>query len=263
MAFRGEDLVLVIHSRNQTRTTRLMDTPHDHPLAKHLPDLLAFATGIGWAWWQGWNTHELVWSLWLSSLVVGYVSIVSGAAATARGSHAAMRDGTLPDTSASARAWLARLAMPLALFYGAFLLAFFTVHFGGFHWGHSVFLNMFFPIDGGDPLTRSPMPRPHEYLEVVKQVWWFVPLALVAERHSLFAPSAPTGEDATTGVQPLSPDARMAAPYGNVVRLHLLIFFFAFASFLGIKGAWLYLVVYAAYFFPWQLPRLRRKPVAE
>ncbi|KAF1686320.1 hypothetical protein B1992_08845 [Pseudoxanthomonas broegbernensis] len=239
-----------------------MDAPRGHSRARCLPDLLAFAAGIGWAWWNGWDTRTLVWSLWLSSLAVGYVSIVAGILATAGATRQSLRGGLAGGAHAvppSARAPLARLATPLALLYGLFLLAFFSLHFGGFHWGHSVFLNMFFPIDGGDPLTRSPMPRLDEYLAVLRQGGGFVPLALVAERGRLLAPSPATGRDAG----PVAPDARMAAPYRNVIRLHLLIFFFACAVFAGIGGMWAYLAVYAVYFFPWRWPRLRRTPVAE
>jgi len=39
------------------------------------------------------------------------------------------------------------------------------------------------------------------------------------------------------------------------VRLHLLIFFFAFASIAKVGGFAVYAVVYAVYFFPWRLVR--------
>ena len=40
------------------------------------PDVLAFALGLGVARFAGWTTTDLVWSLWLSSLIVGYSMIV-------------------------------------------------------------------------------------------------------------------------------------------------------------------------------------------
>ncbi len=208
-----------------------------------LLDAVGIALGIAWAWWTNWNTGALVWGLWLSSLVVGFLSLLIGIAATGRNTRTLLRNG-MPDTSPGAAAALARWATPIAVFYGVFLVAFFCIHFGGFHWGHSVFLNMYFPIDGSDPLTRSPMPRKDEYLQVLREGWGIVVLALIAERHSLFTPA--------TVEEGHPQDNRMAAPYHNVVRLHLLIFFFAFAQFFGLKGMWLYLVVYAALFYPWQ-----------
>src|SRR5262249_34710475 len=42
-----------------------------------LPDLLAFCLGLGLAYFLGWETRDLVWSLWLGSLVLGYLTILS------------------------------------------------------------------------------------------------------------------------------------------------------------------------------------------
>ena len=50
------------------------------------------------------------------------------------------------------------------------------------------------------------------------------------------------------------------APYKNVIRMHLLIFFFAFAHFAKLESFWVYAAVYAVYFFPWRL--LKKAPVA-
>jgi hypothetical protein len=36
------------------------------------PDALAFLAVLGLAWHFRWETVDLVWSLWLSSLLVGY-----------------------------------------------------------------------------------------------------------------------------------------------------------------------------------------------
>ena len=42
-----------------------------------LPDLLAFALGLGLAYVFRWQTADLVWSLWLGSLVIGYLTILA------------------------------------------------------------------------------------------------------------------------------------------------------------------------------------------
>ena len=52
-------------------------------------------------------------------------------------------------------------------------------------------------------------------------------------------------------------NSSMMAPYKNVIRMHLLIFFFAAAHFARLDNFLVYAVVYAAYFFPWRL--LKRK----
>ena len=43
----------------------------------------------------------------------------------------------------------------------------------------------------------------------------------------------------------------MAGPYKNVIRMHLLIFFFAFCHFMKVESFLVYAVVYSVYFFPW------------
>ncbi len=45
----------------------------------------------------------------------------------------------------------------------------------------------------------------------------------------------------------------IGAPYRNVIRMHLLIFFFAFVHSVGLESFAVYAVVYAVYFFPWRL----------
>jgi hypothetical protein len=87
------------------------------------PDALAFVLGLVIAGLAKWDTGDLIWSLWLSSLVVGYAMIV---------------------WAIFSRAW-GRVGEMLG---GVFLLAFFTVHFGMFHFVHSMFLHQFFPLEG-------------------------------------------------------------------------------------------------------------------
>ena len=135
-----------------------------------------------------------------------------------------------------------------------FGLAFFTMHFGGFHFVHSVFLGFFFPLSG--ELPRG-FPGFATYAEVAGRYWWFVPVAALAERAAFRRQPAA----ADTAVRPDAIARRkgrgdsMMAPYKNVIRMHLLIFFFAFAHFAKLENFAIYAVVYAAYFFPWRLLR--------
>jgi hypothetical protein len=198
------------------------------------PDALAFAAGLAVAWFAGWSTTDLVWSLWLASLVVGYAMIV----------------------------WMifSRAAGSVALWIGGlFLLAFFTVHFGMFHFAHSVFLRGFFPVgdDRGAGLVDAGL-----YAEVVRRYWLFVPVAALAERaHFRLAPPAADPREAFRAFTDKKGGAMMA-PYKNVIRLHLLIFFFAFAHFLRLDSFVVYAVVYAVHFFPWRLLREEKGAVA-
>lgn len=220
------------------------------------PDALAFVVGLGVAWWQGWKTTDLVWSLWLASFCVGYAVIVWSVSAP-------LREAT--GNLARDRSDVASEGAKLAIFgiFGVgtlFVLAFFTVHFGGFHYVHSVFLNSFFPVEVNGRPARG-FPTLAVYAEVVRQYWFFVPVALVAERVAFRAP--PPNAPPDTAVTPEAIARRkasalnspMTGAYRNVIRMHLLIFFFAFAHFAKLENFAVYAVVYAVYFFPWRLVR--------
>ncbi len=211
-----------------------MEAPKTSRAWQAWPDFAAFAAGIVFAAYYGWDTGRLVWGLWLASLVIGYTMIV-----------AAITRVILPDAP------FGRSFSLGGLFLGLFLLAFFTFHFGGFHYGHSVFLNLFFPIDGSPANFRgSPFPTAADYFAVVKENWWFVLLAFVAQR-SVFFPAPAAASPDHLNLKTKTPGKfDIFAPYKNVVRLHLLIFFFAFAQILKLPGVLIYLVVYTVYFLP-------------
>jgi hypothetical protein len=187
------------------------------------------------AWALDWKARNLVWSLWLSSLLVGYSIIVwriFGAAVT---DFIRPADPALP---AGARAALAGVR----IFGGCFLLAFFTVHFGFFHYVHSVFLNSFFPIQG--PGIARGLPSRALYLQVLRDYWPFLFVTALAERDAFRTRPAPTAQA-----------GGFAVAYSNVLRMHMLIFFFAIAHFAKFENIVVYAIVYAVCFFPWRLVR--------
>ena len=221
------------------------------------PDALAFAGGLALAWFNHWQTRDLVWSLWLSSLAVGYAMIVwsifgpailigRGAWRERKRLHEEPKGGMV-------------LGGSVLLIGGLFMLAFFTVHFGMFHFVHSVFLNLFFPMLPGKNLG----PSAALYAQVVREYWPFVLVAAVAERQAFRLPAPAAAAPPDTSVKAADVNRRLAqgregfggmmAPYKNVIRLHLLIFFFAFAHFAQLENFAVYAVVYAVYFFPWRL----------
>ena len=226
------------------------------------PDALAFAVVLGLAWFRHWETTDLVWSLWLSSLVVGYATIVWSIFGT--GIFIAVKAWSSREMLSSQPLGPMAAGAAVLLFGGLFMLAFFTVHFGGFHYVHSVFLSLFFPV--GTVAPKS-FPGWGLYWEVLQRYWWFLPAAAMAERHSFrLAPPAPAYSDTSVTAAAIAARKarnagfvaggdRMFAPYKNVMRMHLLIFFFAFAHFANLENFLVYAVVYAAYFFPWRLVR--------
>jgi hypothetical protein len=209
------------------------------------PDALAGAAALALAWCLHWQVRDLVWSLWLSSLLVGYAMIVWRIFG--------------PLVIMSRKTDAGRVA---ALYWigGLFLLAFFTFHFGMFHFVHSVFLNLFFPVFAGG---GRGFPSAALYLEVLRSYWPFVFVAALAERAAFQRPAALlVGPGAASaGKGKAAPDGMME-PYKNVVRMHCLIFFFAFAHFARLESFFVYAVVYAVYFFPWRLLRRHQAETA-
>jgi hypothetical protein len=221
-------------------------------------DVGAFAGGLALAWWQQWQARDLIWSLWLSSLVVGYSSILWSvgrlAAASvssllpARGRTAANGATTDGPTGGAAAG---------VIVFAVFLLGFFTFHFGMFHFVHSVFLNTFFPVDG-----TPGFPSLHAYATVVRRYWSFLPAAFVAER-AIFVrqPSMPRVAASRSNAAQSAMDANnisILAPYRQVIQMQLTIFLLIGAAALHFDNFRMVAMIYAVYFFPWSL--LRRRP---
>ena len=216
------------------------------------PDALAFALGLAVARWAGWSSGDLVWSLWLSSLVVGYSTIVWMIAR--------------PAVELGAGAWrecATRSTDPRAIFVlwalifvgAAFFLAFFTVHFLFFHYVHSQIMISFFPIETGH--GRSTDANMATYAEIARRYWVFLPSAFMAHRAAFLRRPLSLGSQGPMAsmMRQTKGGALFSEPYRNVIRMHMLIFFFFFAHFAKLENFAVYAVVYAVYFFPWRLVR--------
>ncbi|MCD4819658.1 MAG: DUF6498-containing protein [Candidatus Cloacimonetes bacterium] len=181
-------------------------------------DIIAFCITIIVVIIFDWQVRDVIWSLWTSSLCVGYAFIV-----------------TLIISSIYFANSTERLQNTVG---GVFLLAFFTFHFGMFHFVHSVFLNGFFP------LIQKSNKFPNFFVTIItalKSYWPFV-LTTFVSRFSDF--------QFNKGNLLESKDMIMK-PYVNVVRMHLLIFVFAGLYALRIAHFAIYPVLFT-YFLPWK-----------
>lgn len=121
-----------------------------------------------------------------------------------------------------------------------------------FHFVHSVFLDFFFPVAG---MPARSFPSVALYLHVLRAYWPFVLAAAVAERGAFRMPLTGAAGRAASVMETMKSGGGMMEPYKNVMRMHALIFFFAFVNFAGLENFFVYAVVYAVYFFPWRLVR--------
>ncbi len=194
-------------------------------------DLIAFVGTVLAVSLFDWKAKDVIWGLWICSLTFGYTTIVVTIFAPA------FRAGGVAGAALA--------------FGGLFLLAFFTVHFGMFHFVHGQFLNGFFPLgEGGakgflDPFTLITWPL---------SLYWPMVLATFISRFSDL-PFREEKKDPNKksifkgGGKGGGGDAFMK-PYANVIRMHLLIFVFAGLHAANMADMAIYPVL-AFYFFPW------------
>jgi hypothetical protein len=261
-------------------------------------DLLSFAATVSIAAWQGWAAKDIIWGLWISSLMIGYSFLVTMILSSyIRGSvpmNNNMRGKNIADPvkakkyspvvmniaiviaafmflgPKSGTAWLVLLICTLfsalniivsgdgktgsrsvgSIFLQRFaaltpsvlfMLAFFTVHFGGFHFVHGLFLNGFFPLLEWNPFGESPGGVFSGFNMIIgkafAEYWPFV----------LFSAISRFGDYRKAFESDKEPN--MFLPYLNVVRMHLLIFIFAGLHAAGLENYAVYPVL-IFYFFP-------------
>ena len=196
---------------------------------------------------QNWKVTDLVWSLWISSLVLGYSYLITGIVSS-----------TLRDALASqgpVGKILQAVSVPssarwiLAFLGGLFLLVFFSVHFLMFHFVHSVFLNLFFPIYR----SASGFPNILVVIGICLTRYW--PVILF---------SAVTSLPGFLRVTQATDINFVSMPYRNVVKLHISIFVLAGFSLLIVNGIALYYLL-ILYYFPFGALRaffFGRRPTA-
>lgn len=144
----------------------------------------------------GWGATPLVALYWLENLVIG-VFTVARMIGSAAGS-------------------LANLAGAL------FMAPFFTVHYGGFCYGHGVFLAAF---SGNDDFP-SPLGLIQWALETAPEMIWFVAAIVIVSVLYYIFDFIGRGEYRRT-----NPALEMAPPYGRIVTLHVAIILGAFLAF--------------------------------
>jgi len=199
----------------------LAGSPHDNPLWL---EFLLFGGAIVLAYMLGWKAHDLVWSLWLSSLLVGYSIIVVQLIRRARFRYQ-------------------RQPMMLRVIQETlFTLIFFSLHFGLFHFVQGLILNQFFPLVERDDFPLAAMPV------LLTAYWPFLIAAFILSRPALVMP---------TGQVIQRKSFNPSISYRNVIRMHFLIIALAITKTFALSPLLLYVLVYAVFFFP--LERLFKK----
>ena len=186
---------------------------------------------------QKWTATDLVWSLWISSIVLGYSFILSAIVAMFLDGRQEGLAGAVAAKLGEHSTGLAFLArVPGALF----MLLFFSVHFLFFHFVHSIFLNLFFPLVREDVFNSI---GPNYFINLmttcIRRFWPFIMMSAISQLGSYLR-----------AFQKID-SSLLSMPYKNVVRMHLSIFVFAFLHMSGVSEVVLYFVL-VLYFFPFR-----------
>jgi hypothetical protein len=234
-----------MHEPFDSPRRRMSSSTAPRPWRSALLDLVAFVIGLGVAYARGWSTTDLIWSLWLSSLVVGYALIVWAVAQPALelfGIGWRHRADVQQSPAWTDKRQLAVL-LTIALLGAALYLAFFTMHFGGFHYIQSLFLLSSYPLG----FELHSMNRA-TFWEVVRRYWLALPSAFLARRYAFARRTF-----AERGVA----HSRVFGPYQQVMRMQVVIIAFGAVHAARRESFLVYALIYALYFFPWGLVRER------
>ena len=227
-----ERLEKVIQSENSGRRKNSRTRKQSFPWQLSIPfsiqiliSIISFILTLILAELQQWQATDLVWSLWISSLVLGFSYLITGII-----SNAIQGVGFQGKGSSN----LVEVSIALRVFGAVFFIVFFTIHFGMFHYVHSVFLNLFYPLVD----NRTGFPNPFIFLGITINRYWPVIIFSAVSQLPNYLRLVKFPE----------PNFMMV-PYKNVIKMHISIFVFAGLSFTSINQLILpYLLI--LYFFP-------------
>lgn len=184
---------------------------------------------------QEWSATDMVWSLWISSIVLGYSFIITSILTMFFGGQDLSTVGALAskvDKSSPGLSTVFRVGGAV------FMLVFFSFHFLFFHFVHSVFLNQFFPLVRADVFdTMEAGYFINLIATCIRRYWPFIVMSAISQLGKYIH-----------AFQQID-SSLFSMPYKNVVRMHLSIFVFAFLHMTGAASFALYFVL-IFYFFP-------------
>jgi len=106
-----------------------------------LVDFLSFAAVVIYAICMKWSPRDNLWSLWISSFLIGYAILLSGYAGNFRDKFLLKKQG-VKDIKRTEILQKLIIFLPVLIFK----LLFFTIHFGMFHFVISYILYGYFPL---------------------------------------------------------------------------------------------------------------------
>jgi len=196
-----------------------------------LTDLGTFAAGLAATWFLGWSTRDLLWGMWICSLVSGFVFFVGSGVKKLRGQQ-------IGDV----------IFGTVGLVFG---LGFFVLHFGAFHYVQGAMLDLLTPLEP-DPgrvyvgkLTWKGARSFSIFNTVAIALTKYWALIIITVVHGLLS-GIPDMQDRNEGFR----------PYIFVLKMHFLMFALAALYAIGLESFPVYVLVLMFFFTPASLKLL-------
>lgn len=172
----------------------------------------------------GWSIFEIIFLFWAENVIIGIINVLKMLTARPGSEPPAGDQGQASPAPMTVAGWIGTL----------FFAAFFTVHYGGFCYGHGVFVLSIFNEQGefGDDLLAA--------VPALLSGGLALSLALLATSHlfSFVTNYLGSGEFRRTSAQAL-----MVRPYGRIVALHVTILLGGFLAMALGDPVWMLVVL--------------------
>ncbi len=230
-------------------------------IKKYFIELFLFSFSLAAAYFMGWNNTDLIWSFWITSLVVGYVTIFRTTVAPLSLLVKLMRSPEdnkkfreLPTTMKLKIAIFGLFFIPISLFYVVFL----SFHFCIFHILIAYWLQMLMPHpEITDILAGANGGGFYISVQIVKTLllsyWIIVFQKLIFDYKSYLKSSS-------NKLRPVQQEffsfEGLKRPYVQVVRIIALMVLLFWLNSIEAKQYLVYVVIYSLFFFP--MPSFRK-----
>lgn len=182
-----------------------------------------FVVTVVFAVLQEWTAADVAWSMWVASLVGGYVYM---------GYMLGSDVGSFKKSDLPPNFLASIFILCLLVFFGLFTSVFLLFHFTGFHIGHAAFLSFLLPMSQIDVVA---LDDPLAYGFGLTKFYW--PFALLVIVHTGFK------------IRESNDKITLATPYFSVMKNHILIFIVAVLQAFETPILLFYILLFY-YFFP-------------
>ncbi len=233
-------------------------------MKRYLTELFLFFFSIGAAYFIGWNNTDLLWSFWITSLVIGYVSIFRTSVAPLRllskfrlTTENIKKFREMPTAKKLQTMIFVVIFVPLILF----ILVFLSLHFLIFHLFLAYFLQIIFPHPALIEIFAKPdSGQFYTSFLVIKTLltsYWIIVFEKFIFDYKTNRESSgnQTTHPQNSFVNEAFSYEGIKRPYVQVARIHITIFLLFALNAVETNQYLIYVVIFSLFFFPTSILR--------